>query len=75
MVCIFYHQLSSVLTAAAQEHVWTPAPAHALLCFSMVLLQLAVQKAASATEEMCLMEASACLTVGVGVFIMIYISR
>lgn len=74
MICIYYHQLSSVLTAA-QGSVLTPAPTHVPLCSGLVLQQLAVQKAASATMEMCLMGASAYLTVSVGVFFMICISR
>lgn len=75
MICIYRHQLSSVLTAAAQGSVLTPAPTLALLCSSLILQQMAVQKAASATMEMCLMGASACLTVSVGVFFMVCISR
>lgn len=75
MICIFSHQLSSVLTTAAQESVLIPAPIHALLCFKLVLQQLTVQKAVSAAMEMCLRETSVYLTGSVGVFSRIYISR
>lgn len=50
-------------------------PTHALLCSSLVRQQTAVQKAASAIAEMCLMRESAYHSVSVGVFIMVYISR
>ncbi|KAJ4930907.1 hypothetical protein JOQ06_025210, partial [Pogonophryne albipinna] len=65
-----WQRLSSVLTAAAQRSVLTPAPTRALLCSSLVLQQRAVQKAVNATMEMSLMGKSVCLTASVDVFIM-----
>lgn len=50
-MCIYmylHHQLSSVLTAAAQVSVLTPIPTRALLCCILVLQLLAVQTAANA---------------------------
>lgn len=72
---VYCHQLSSVLTAAAQKRVSTPAPTHALLCSNLVPLKPVVQKVASASMETCLMGRSVCLIVNVGVFFMVFISR
>ena len=74
-ICIYCHQLSSVLNAAAWRIMLTPAPTRAPLCSSPVTRKVAFQKAASAIMGMCLMGASVYLTVSVGVFFMVDISR
>lgn len=75
LVFVYCHQLSIVLTAATQGSASTPAPTHALLCSNLAFLKQVVQKVASASVETCSMGRSVYLTVNVGVFLMVFISR